>query len=155
MSSDEIGQVRGGPETVRCSVCGETLQYCNGQHSEGNDERWGIVDAGDAATASMVVLPQQRRSIVPLRDRVLVRRIEVEEVSGGGLFIPDVSKEKPQEAEVVAVGGGKIADSGAEVPLLVRVGDRVLFGRFGGHELKVDGEAYTILREDEVLAVLR
>ena len=90
----------------------------------------------------------------PLHDRVLVRRIEESEQMRGGLFIPDTAKEKPQEAEVVAVGNGKLLDSGERVALDVKAGDKILFGKYSGSEVKIEGEDYLILREDEILGVL-
>ena len=93
-------------------------------------------------------------SIRPLRDRVIVRRIEEQEQLRGGLFIPDTAKEKPQEGEVIAVGNGRILDNGSKVALDVKAGDRVLFGKYAGTEIKLDGEEYLIMREDEVLAVI-
>jgi chaperonin GroES len=93
-------------------------------------------------------------SIRPLRDRVIVRRIEEQEQLGGGLFIPYTAKEKPQEGEVIAVGNGRILDNGSKVALDVKAGDRVLFGKYAGTEIKLDGEEYLILREDDVLGVI-
>jgi chaperonin GroES len=93
-------------------------------------------------------------SIRPLRDRVIVRRIEEQEQLRGGLFIPDTAKEKPQEGEVIAVGNGRILDNGSKVALDVKAGDRVLFGKYAGTEIKLDGEEYLILREDDVLGVI-
>ena len=90
----------------------------------------------------------------PLHDRVLVRRLEEQETKRGNIIIPDSAKEKPQQAEVVAVGNGKLLDSGDRVELVVKSGDRILFGKYSGSEIKVDGEEYLILREDEVLGVL-
>ena len=90
----------------------------------------------------------------PLHDRVLVRRIEEAETVRGGIIIPDSAKEKPQEGEAVAVGNGKVLDSGQRVALEVKAGDRVLFGKYGGNEIKLEGEEYLILREDEILAIL-
>ena len=90
----------------------------------------------------------------PLHDRVLVRRIEDAETVRGGIIIPDTAKEKPQEAEVIAAGNGKVLDNGTRVPLEVKAGDRVLFGKYSGNEIKVDGEDVLILREDEILAIL-
>ena len=94
------------------------------------------------------------QAIRPLRDRVIVRRIEEEEQMRGGLYIPDTAKEKPQEGEVIAVGKGRILDNGSQVALDVKVGDRVLFGKYSGTEIKLDGEEYLILREDDVLGVI-
>ncbi len=90
----------------------------------------------------------------PLHDRVLVRRIEEAETVRGGIIIPDSAKEKPQEGEAMACGNGKVLDSGHRVALDVHPGDRVLFGKYGGNEIKVDGEEYLILREDEILGIL-
>jgi chaperonin GroES len=90
----------------------------------------------------------------PLHDRVLVRRIEDAETVRGGIIIPDTAKEKPQEAEVIAAGNGKVLDNGTRVALEVKAGDRVLFGKYSGNEIKVDGEDVLILREDEILAIL-
>jgi len=90
----------------------------------------------------------------PLHDRMVVRRIEEKETAKGGIIIPDTAKEKPQEGEVLAVGNGKILDNGTKVALDVKVGDKILFGKYTGTEIKIDGEDVLILREDEVLAVL-
>ena len=90
----------------------------------------------------------------PLQDRVLVRRIAEEEKTKGGIIIPDSAKEKPIEGEVIAVGNGKILEDGSVRKLDVKVGDRVLFGKYGGTEVKVDGEDRLILREDDILGVL-
>ena len=93
-------------------------------------------------------------NVRPLSDRVLVRRIEENEQKVGGIIIPDTAKEKPQEGEVIAVGNGKILDNGSKVPLDVKAGDRILFGKYSGTDIKIDGQEYLILREDEVLAVI-
>ena len=90
----------------------------------------------------------------PLHDRLMVRRIEEKETAKGGIIIPDSAKEKPQEGEVLAVGNGKILENGTKVALDVKVGNRILFGKYSGTEIKIDGEDVLILREDEVLAVL-
>jgi chaperonin GroES len=90
----------------------------------------------------------------PLHDRLLVRRIEEKETAKGGIIIPDTAKEKPQEGEVLAVGNGKILENGNKVALDVKVGDKILFGKYSGTDIKIDGEEVLILREDEVLAVL-
>jgi chaperonin GroES len=92
--------------------------------------------------------------IRPLYDRLVVRRVEQKESIQNGIIIPDSAKEKPQEAEVVAVGRGKRLEDGSVVSLDVKVGDRILFGKYSGSEIKLDGEEYLILREDEVLGVL-
>ena len=93
-------------------------------------------------------------NIRPLHDRVLVKRVEQEEQVRGGIIIPDTAKEKPQEAEVVAVGPGKLSDDGKRSPMDVKEGDRVLMGKYSGSEIKIDGNDYVILREDEILAVV-
>jgi chaperonin GroES len=90
----------------------------------------------------------------PLHDRLLVRRIEEKETVRGGIIIPDTAKEKPQEGEVLAAGNGKILDNGTKIPMEVKTGDRILFGKYSGTEIKIDGEEVLILREDEVLAVV-
>ena len=92
--------------------------------------------------------------IKPLSDRVLLKRIEEEEVARGGIIIPDTAKEKPQEAEVVAVGDGKLDDNGKRVSMTVRAGDRVLFGTYTGQDIKIDDVEHTIVREDEILAIV-
>ncbi len=93
-------------------------------------------------------------NIRPLHDRVVVKRIEQEEQVQGGIIIPDTAKEKPQEAEVVAVGPGKLKDDGNRMPVDVAAGDRVLVGKYSGSEIKLNGHDYVIMREDEILAVL-
>ena len=90
----------------------------------------------------------------PLHDRILIKRIEEKETVKGGIIIPDTAKEKPQEGEVVAVGSGKKEKDGKVVPLDVKAGDRILFGKYSGAEIKMDNEEYLILREEEVLGVL-
>ncbi|MEO8370378.1 MAG: co-chaperone GroES [Candidatus Solibacter sp.] len=92
--------------------------------------------------------------IRPLYDRIVVKRIEEKEQMQGGLYIPDTAKEKPQEGEVVAVGKGKRLEDGKVVALDVQVDDRILFGKYSGSEIKLDGEEYLIMREDEVLGIL-
>ena len=92
--------------------------------------------------------------VTPLHDRILVRRIEGEEKTKGGLIIPDTAKEKPQEGKVVAVGKGKVNDDGELRPLDVHKGDRILFGKYSGTEIELEGEEHLIIREDDVLAVL-
>ncbi len=90
----------------------------------------------------------------PLHDRVLVRRLEEQESMRGGIIIQDSAKEKPQQAEVVAVGSGKMLEDGKRVEPDVKAGDRILFGKYSGSDIKIDGEEYLILREDEILGVL-
>ena len=92
--------------------------------------------------------------IRPLYDRVVVKRIEQQEQMQGGLYIPDTAKEKPQEGEVVAVGKGKRLEDGKVVALDVQVGDRILFGKYSGSDIKLDSEEYLIMREDEILGIL-
>ena len=94
-------------------------------------------------------------NIRPLYDRIVVKRVETQdEKTAGGLIIPDTAKEKPQEGEVVAVGQGKRSEDGKLIPLDVKAGDRILFGKYSGSEIKLDGTEYLIMREDEVLGVL-
>jgi chaperonin GroES len=93
-------------------------------------------------------------NVRPLYDRVIVKRLEAEEKTAGGLFIPDTAKEKPIQGQVIAVGNGKRTDKGEVLALEVRVNDRVLFGKYSGTEIKLDGEERVILREDEILAVV-
>jgi chaperonin GroES len=90
----------------------------------------------------------------PLHDRILVKRIEEGEQKIGGIIIPDTAKEKPQQGKVVAVGSGKIKDDGTRIALDVKAGDTILFGKYSGQEIKLDGEEFLIMREEEVLAVL-
>ncbi len=93
-------------------------------------------------------------NVRPLHDRLLVRRIEQKETAKGGIIIPDTAKEKPQEGEVLAAGNGKVLENGTKIALDVKVGDKILFGKYTGTDIKIDGEEVLILREDEVLAVL-
>ena len=90
----------------------------------------------------------------PLHDRILVRRMEEGETMRGALYIPDTAKEKPHQGEVIAVGDGRLLDTGERVAADVKAGDKILFGKYSGAEIKVDGEEFLILREDEILAVL-
>ena len=93
-------------------------------------------------------------SIRPLNDRIIVRRMEDQEQMRGGLYIPDTAKEKPQEGEVIAVGQGRILNNGERVAMDIKAGDKVLFGKYAGTEIKLDNEEYLILREDDVLGVI-
>jgi chaperonin GroES len=93
-------------------------------------------------------------NIRPLNDRIIVRRIEEQEQMRGGLYIPDTAKEKPQEGEVLAVGNGKLLENGQRIPIDLKAGDRILFGKYSGTEVKLDGEEYLILREDDILGVV-
>jgi len=90
----------------------------------------------------------------PLHDRLLVERLEEKEVKKGGIIIPDTAKEKPQEAKVIAVGNGKVTDEGKKIPLDVKAGDKILFGKYSGSEVKSGGKEYLILSESEILAVI-
>ena len=92
--------------------------------------------------------------IKPLQDRIIVKRLEEEEKTKGGIIIPDAAKEKPQEGEVIAVGDGKILENGQTLALTVKVGDKILFGKYSGTEIKIDGEEHLILREDDVLGIV-
>jgi len=93
-------------------------------------------------------------NIRPLGDRILVKRIQEEERTKGGIIIPDTAKEKPQEGRVVAVGKGKMTEDGKLLPIDVKAGDRILFGKYAGSEIKIEGEEHLILREDDILGVL-
>jgi chaperonin GroES len=92
--------------------------------------------------------------IRPLHDRILVERLEEQEVRRGGIIIPDTAKEKPQEGKVVAVGNGKVNEEGKKIPLDVKMGDKILFGKYSGSEVKIEDKDYLILREEDVLAIL-
>ena len=90
----------------------------------------------------------------PLQDRILVQRVKEDEKTKGGIIIPDTAKEKPAEGKVQAVGNGKVGEDGKRVALEIKVGDRILFGKYSGTEVKIDGEEYLIMREDDVLGVI-
>jgi chaperonin GroES len=90
----------------------------------------------------------------PLHDRILIKRVEEEQKTSGGIIIPDTAKEKPQQGRVIAVGNGKVTDEGKVIPLEVSVGDRILFGKYSGSEINLDGEEHLIIREEDVLAIL-
>ncbi len=92
--------------------------------------------------------------IRPLHDRMLIERLEEREVKKGGIIIPDTAKEKPQEGKVIAVGNGKVSDDGKKLPLDVKAGDKILFGKYSGSEVKLDDKEYLIMREEDVLAIL-
>jgi chaperonin GroES len=94
-------------------------------------------------------------SIKPLQDRILVQRVEEETKTKGGIIIPDSAKEKPIEGKVVAVGNGKVKDDGTRAPMDLKEGDKILFGKYSGTEVKIDGEEYLIMREDDVLGVIQ
>ena len=93
-------------------------------------------------------------NIRPLQERLIVRRLDSEEKTAGGLYIPDSAKEKPQQGEVVAVGKGKVKEDGTVIPMDIKKGDKILFGKYSGTEIKLDGEELLIMREDEVLGVI-
>ena len=93
-------------------------------------------------------------NVRPLHDRLIVQRLEEGEQKVGGIIIPDTAKEKPQQGKVIAAGSGKTKDDGKRIPLDVKAGDKILFGKYSGQEIKLDGEEYLIMREDEVLAVI-
>src|SRR5437879_11966030 len=90
----------------------------------------------------------------PLHDRIMVERLEEQEVKRGGIIIPDTAKEKPQEGKVIAVGTGKVGDDGKKIPLDVKTGNKLLFGKYSGSEVKIDDKEYVIMREEDVLAIL-
>ena len=90
----------------------------------------------------------------PLHDRIIVKRLEGEEKTKGGIIIPDTAKEKPIEGRVIAVGDGKIKEDGKKIPMEVKKGDRVLFAKYGGTEIKIDGEEHLMMREDDILAII-
>jgi len=92
--------------------------------------------------------------IKPLQDRIVIKRIEEEEKTKGGIIIPDSAKEKPQEGRVVAIGDGKTLETGKKAPLTVKPGDKILFGKYSGTEIKIDGEEHLIMREEDVLAIV-
>jgi chaperonin GroES len=92
--------------------------------------------------------------IRPLQDRVIVKRLEEEEKTKGGIIIPDTAKEKPQEGKVIAVGKGKMTDEGKLIPLDVKAGDRILFGKYAGTEVKIEGEEHLIMREEDILGII-
>jgi chaperonin GroES len=92
--------------------------------------------------------------VKPLHDRILIKRVEEKETVKGGIIIPDTAKEKPQEGEVIAVGGGKRTEDGKVIPLDVKAGDRILFGKYSGTEIKIDEQEFLIIREDEVLGII-
>src|SRR5262245_35147664 len=102
----------------------------------------------------MPTATKKEARIRPLHDRILVKRLEEQDERHGSIIIPDTAKEKPQEGKVVAVGNGKVNDEGKRLPLDVKAGDRILFGKYSGSEVKIEGEEYLILREEDVLGIL-
>jgi len=124
-------------------------------YSYGEDA--GLVWAGRCRETDTMANPKgggPPMKIRPLHDRILVKRMEEQEVRRGGIIIPDTAKEKPQEGKVVAVGNGKVTEEGKKIPLDVKGGDRILFGKYSGNEVKIEDEEYIIMREEDVLAIL-
>jgi chaperonin GroES len=105
-------------------------------------------------TRKIVRRKERGMKIRPLQDRIIVKRIAEEEKTKGGIIIPDTAKEKPQEGKVIAVGKGKVSEDGKVTPLDVKAGDKVLFGKYSGTEVKIDGEEHLIMREDDILGVI-
>jgi chaperonin GroES len=93
--------------------------------------------------------------LTPLHDRVIVKRIEEEEKTAGGIIIPDTAKEKPQQGKIIAVGQGSMLENGQIIPMTVKEGDRILFGKYSGTEVQIDGEEHLIMREDDILAIVQ
>jgi chaperonin GroES len=100
-------------------------------------------------------MAKQEVSVRPLHDRILVRRMAEEERTAGGLFIPDTAKEKPQKGEIIATGKGRVTEDGKILPLEVKAGDKVLFGKYSGTELKIDGNEYLMMREEDILGIVQ
>jgi chaperonin GroES len=108
----------------------------------------------NSASSTITQGGSRSMKVRPLHDRILVKREEESEEKVGGIIIPDTAKEKPQRGKVVAAGNGKVTDEGKRTPLDVKTGDRILFGKYSGSEVKIDGDEYLILREEDVLAIL-
>jgi chaperonin GroES len=125
-----------------------------GRKAAGTTSRGPARASGPGASIPQTKGETRMPKIRPLRDRIMVRRIEEKEKQVGGIIIPDSAKEKPQQAEVMAVGNGRILDNGTQVPLTVKKGDKVLIGKWSGTDIKIDGEEFLILKEDEVLGIL-
>ena len=102
----------------------------------------------------MATATKSKTTLRPLHDRVLIKRLEEQDEKHGSIIIPDSAKEKPQEAKVVAVGTGKVTEDGKTLPMAVKAGDRILFGKYSGSEVKINGEEYLILREEDILGIL-
>src|SRR5579883_185268 len=126
------------------------------QHSSGASANSGAQQSNQSQhhTHTKGVSITMATKFTPLHDRILVRRVEEAETTRGGIIIPDSAKDKPQEGEVISVGRGKSNDEGKVFPLAVKEGDRVLFGKYAGTEIKIDGEDFIIMREEEVLGIL-
>jgi chaperonin GroES len=116
---------------------------------------FGSATTGDAQHGAKTTKERAGMKLRPLNDRVIVKRLEEEEKTVGGIIIPDTAKEKPQQARVIAVGKGRTLDNGQVIPLTVKEGDRVLFGKYAGTEIKIDGDEHLIMREDDILAILQ
>jgi chaperonin GroES len=119
-----------------------------------NDSCGDFPDTSEPDPPISAHLEPTSMTVRPLHDRIIVRRIDEGEQNVGGIIIPDTAKEKPQQGAVLAVGKGKVNDDGKRVPLDVKAGDRILFGKYAGQEIKLDGEEYFIMKEDDVLAVI-
>jgi len=117
-------------------------------------ECYGPVDLSVQQVQRIAIGGAKLMKIRPLHDRILVKREEEKEVKKGGIIIPDTAKEKPQEGKVIAVGNGKVSDEGKKIPLDVKAGDKILFGKYSGSEVKIDDEEYVIMKEDDVLAII-
>jgi len=102
----------------------------------------------------MATATKRKTTLRPLHDRVLIRRLEEQDEKHGSIIIPDTAKEKPQEGQVIAVGTGKVTEDGKKLPLAVKEGDRILFGKYSGSEVKIDGTEYLIMKEEDILGVL-
>jgi chaperonin GroES len=102
----------------------------------------------------MATATQVKTKLRPLHDRVLIKRVEQQDERHGSIIIPDTAKEKPQEGKVIAVGTGKVSEDGKKLPLTVKAGDRILFGKYSGSEVKIDGTEYLIMKEEDILGVL-
>jgi chaperonin GroES len=123
------------------------------ERSDSLGKPWGLL-LTKAGPGHYQTLWSRRMKVRPLHDRIIVQRIEEGEQKIGGIIIPDSAKEKPQQGKVIAVGQGKVKDDGKRQPLDVQDGDTILFGKYSGQEIKIDGEDYLIMREEEVLAIL-
>src|SRR5690349_4491407 len=141
----------GGSVVRMCPPLAVSRRECQGPTNQtlGATRR----QASGQATSSKEDTPMATK-IRPLQDRIIVKRVQEEEKTKGGIIIPDTAKEKPIEGQVIAVGNGKVSDDGTVTKLAVKVGDRVLFGKYSGTEVKLDGEERLIVREDDILAVL-
>jgi chaperonin GroES len=102
----------------------------------------------------MATTPKLKTKLRPLHDRVLIRRLEAQDEKHGSIIIPDSAKEKPQEGKVIAAGTGRVTEDGKTLPLVVKAGDRILFGKYSGSEVKIDGEELLIMKEEDILGIL-